>query len=291
MSIIYPADGPFKYISPMMMSEYIKQIQSRLIYFSCDCGVTGVDGKFGPYTRAAVIKFQTSHNLLVDGIVGINTWNKLFNGINQFPVITQTQLVVQNNTTLNVKTVGIDTGFKGYSYSEIPNSVNSQFNSYIISLSNKTWVPLPVIPEQITESIGVDWGTINIPGRSANYKTYNGTSNRNFSITLKLHEDLLSDCGLSDIIYFLKSLAYPEYTQNEIRPPVCIIKVMDDIKARGIVNSISVNHSLPIKELIKNNAHTGKLKYAVKTVTIEFTEVPIGAPSSTDILNNKDFSK
>lgn len=37
-----------------------------------------VDGKFGSNTESAVKKFQKTNNLTTDGIVGPNTWNKLF---------------------------------------------------------------------------------------------------------------------------------------------------------------------------------------------------------------------
>jgi Putative peptidoglycan-binding domain-containing protein len=36
-----------------------------------------LDGIFGPHTRAAVVAFQSSANLVQDGIVGIKTWSAL----------------------------------------------------------------------------------------------------------------------------------------------------------------------------------------------------------------------
>ncbi len=37
-----------------------------------------VDGRFGPATERAVKAYQSRHGLAVDGIVGKNTWNKMF---------------------------------------------------------------------------------------------------------------------------------------------------------------------------------------------------------------------
>lgn len=49
----------------------VQVLQQRL-------GTTSVDGKFGPKTEAAVIDFQVSNGIKVDGIVGPETWGALF---------------------------------------------------------------------------------------------------------------------------------------------------------------------------------------------------------------------
>lgn len=37
-----------------------------------------IDGKFGTKTKAIIKKFQRSHGLVIDGIIGVKTWKKLF---------------------------------------------------------------------------------------------------------------------------------------------------------------------------------------------------------------------
>ena len=39
---------------------------------------TGVDGRYGPKTKAAVMRWQKKHGLKADGAVGANTWAKMF---------------------------------------------------------------------------------------------------------------------------------------------------------------------------------------------------------------------
>ena len=57
------------------MGTIVSLLQSRLNSINFDCGHT--DGMFGQNTKKAVMNFQKSRNLLVDGIVGKNTWSKL----------------------------------------------------------------------------------------------------------------------------------------------------------------------------------------------------------------------
>ena len=54
-----------------------KLLQEKLV--SLGYNTNGVDGIFGSGTERVVISFQKSYGLLVDGIVGKNTWRKLIN--------------------------------------------------------------------------------------------------------------------------------------------------------------------------------------------------------------------
>lgn len=60
-------------------SEDVRKVQQRLIDLGYSCGKWGADSIFGNGTFEAVRKFQKDKGLSVDGIVGIRTWNKLFN--------------------------------------------------------------------------------------------------------------------------------------------------------------------------------------------------------------------
>ena len=54
-----------------------KLLQEKLV--SLGYNTNGVDGIFGSGTEKAVISFQKNNGLVVDGIVGKNTWRKLIN--------------------------------------------------------------------------------------------------------------------------------------------------------------------------------------------------------------------
>lgn len=59
-------------------SEDVRKVQQRLIDLGYSCGKYGADSIFGNSTFEAIKQFQRDNNLGIDGIVGIETWNKLF---------------------------------------------------------------------------------------------------------------------------------------------------------------------------------------------------------------------
>lgn len=57
--------------------KVVKPLQKYLNTLGYDCGTA--DGVFGNNTHKAIVSFQTKYKLSADGIVGKNTWKKLFN--------------------------------------------------------------------------------------------------------------------------------------------------------------------------------------------------------------------
>jgi N-acetylmuramoyl-L-alanine amidase len=55
----------------------VSDVQTRLQKQGVELGREGVDGFFGPRTETAVKAFQQQRGLLVDGVVGANTWREL----------------------------------------------------------------------------------------------------------------------------------------------------------------------------------------------------------------------
>ena len=61
-----------------MVSDTVKEAQEQLIALGYDVGPSGADGKFGPDTKAAILKFQRTHpNLANDGKLGTETMTAL----------------------------------------------------------------------------------------------------------------------------------------------------------------------------------------------------------------------
>ncbi len=58
-----------------MNNQYVKKLQEQLNMYNCKLKV---DGDFGAITEKAVIEFQRTKGLACDGIVGLKTWNKLY---------------------------------------------------------------------------------------------------------------------------------------------------------------------------------------------------------------------
>jgi len=64
-------------LSPGDRGKEVSDVQKRLHALGFELGREGVDGYFGPRTQAALRSFQQARGLLVDGILGANTWREL----------------------------------------------------------------------------------------------------------------------------------------------------------------------------------------------------------------------
>lgn len=72
--------------------QFVREVQQDLVRAGFPLPIYGVDGQYGPETQRAVLKFQKQYGLLVDGLVGNQTLNKLkevvnsSQKINEFPL-------------------------------------------------------------------------------------------------------------------------------------------------------------------------------------------------------------
>jgi zinc D-Ala-D-Ala carboxypeptidase len=56
----------------------VRQLQIRISGYPGYGAVLGLDGDFGPATKAALVRFQQAYGLIADGIAGSQTYNKLY---------------------------------------------------------------------------------------------------------------------------------------------------------------------------------------------------------------------
>ena len=56
----------------------VRQLQIRMAGYPGYGGVLGLDGQFGPATKAAVTRFQQAYGLAADGIAGSATFTKIY---------------------------------------------------------------------------------------------------------------------------------------------------------------------------------------------------------------------
>lgn len=66
-------------VLPGARGNITRWIQKKLIYLGYNLGIYGDDGIYGTKTKEAIKKFQSYKGLVVDGIVGKNTWRALLN--------------------------------------------------------------------------------------------------------------------------------------------------------------------------------------------------------------------
>ena len=70
-----PVDNQDQTLQLGSQGDDVKHLQRDLNLLKY--GPLTVDGEFGPKTQAAVERFQSNNNLVVDGIVGPQTWQVL----------------------------------------------------------------------------------------------------------------------------------------------------------------------------------------------------------------------
>ena len=64
-------------MNPNVKDNNVRLIQKKLIEKGYSVGACGADGYFGECTFGAVKKFQNGNYLMVDGIIGERTWEKI----------------------------------------------------------------------------------------------------------------------------------------------------------------------------------------------------------------------
>lgn len=155
---------------------------------------------------------------------------------------------------------------------------------------------LPLYPEAVADQLGSRFSSTNALSRTAPVFSYIESGPRSFTVTLKLHRDLMNDLN-SDISNFkanvedpwqddyidvlaknLQAVALPRYkaSSKSVTPPVIALRFGSDIFIKGVVNNgVTVTYEMPI--LVGN-------KYAVVNFNFTVSEVdPYDADSVLEV--------
>ena len=134
-------------------------------------------------------------------------------------------------------------------------------------------IPIPVMPNNIAESIKANYSEQAIIGSSRPFVCFTSTSLRTIGFNLQnLSQDYLPD-GFKDLkqyAYALQSLLYPEYKSSGlVKPPDCHL-TLGDRGFRCVCNSVNVTWSDLVRE---NNIMTCNIDIQF-TNTRENDQVP-----------------
>lgn len=128
---------------------------------------------------------------------------------------------------------------------------------------------LPCYPEEVSDSVSVNWSDVSIIGRTP-IMAYNSTGLRNISFSMDLHLDMMTNYveghdrhhRVSVILGALRSAAYPIYSSKGLKPPM-VIFVFGELKMKGILRSVGFQWKKPIIDK----------KYSLCTVSINMDEI------------------
>lgn len=117
---------------------------------------------------------------------------------------------------------------------------------YIVNLRTGTVMDFIIIPDgPISESLGVTWGSQQIPGSTRTYYGYDNTGPRSVNFSVRLHDDYCK-FGIKQSVQNLKALAYPEY-DGYVYPPECYVRIGNFLRFKGLCDSVSLSWERPIR--------------------------------------------
>lgn len=137
------------------------------------------------------------------------------------------------------------------------------------------------LPESVSDSYSANYGEVNALGRSSPMIDYANGGPREISFSVILREDKTPEgLDIIDVVNILRSMAYPEYRENDfVDPPLIIFMLGDILNIRGVCNSVEVSWEGPYGETSK-----GRTAYFDAEVSLSFQEVPRNVRSASDIL-------
>lgn len=164
------------------------------------------------------------------------------------------------------------------------NNVSSHNGSHIYEL--------PCYPDEVSDSISVNWSDVSIIGRTP-IVAYNNTGLRNISFSMDLHLEMFygysgsysgsaesspiqnSSYRIKNILKALRSSVYPIYSSSGLKPPM-VIFCFGELMMKGIIRSVGFQWKKPIIDKC----------YSLCTVSITMDELASPGKGEGDAINN-----
>lgn len=167
--------------------------------------------------------------------------------------------------------------------------------NYIYLYHVQKYILLPVFPETMSDTLGVNFNKSTPMSRSAPIYSYSDSGPRSMQISLRLHRDMMREMNynvsnypvpinedyVDVIIREIQAIALPEYNSASklVDPPQVAVRFGQDVFIKGIVaGNVTVTYNLPI---LDNG------KYAV--VDISFTVEEIQPFQASDVIEYGSF--
>lgn len=158
---------------------------------------------------------------------------------------------------------------------------NLAFNNFLYLYHTNEWLLLPEYPDQVTDTMQVNFASTNALSRTAPVFTYSNSGPRTVQVQLNLHRDMVNDLNFNvasmkvevgedyvdHLLARLQAIALPKYNVNDrgVIPPMIALKFGEAIFIKGVVSSsVSVVYQKPLDE---------DDKYTQVTVNFEVKEV------------------
>lgn len=127
-------------------------------------------------------------------------------------------------------------------------SFTTEEDLYIINLVTDTIIGIPVKPDEVSDSVSVNFESQLPRGRSVGYVGYTSTESKEVTVTINLHQDLLQGESLESRVNKFKALEYPEYEAGALIPPNCYVSLYKGIRFTALCKSCDVRWHGDIKK-------------------------------------------
>lgn len=159
------------------------------------------------------------------------------------------------------------------------NRIWNMIDNYIYLYHIDKFIVIPTFPDQLADTMGVNFNKSTPMSRSAPIYSYSDSGPRSLQINLDLHRDMMTEInyGVSNfplplgddyvdvMAREIQAIALPSYNSSNkiVDPPMVAVRFGNDVFIKGVVvGAVTVTYSLPILE-------TDKFGHVMISFTVE----------------------